>query len=52
MKRLIYFLIILFLVFPVSLVVTPILIIGVLCEIIGDITEEYMNWANRLVDKF
>ena len=52
MKRLIYFLSILFLVFPIVLVVTPILIIGLLCETIGDITEEYLNWANRLADKF
>ena len=52
MKRLIYFLIILFLVFPVVLIVTPITIIGQLCETIGHITEEYLNWTNRLLDKF
>lgn len=52
MKRLIYFLIILFLVFPIVLVVTPILIIGQLCETIGYIAEEYLNWTNRLADKF
>lgn len=52
MKRLIYFLIILFLVFPIVLIVTPILVIGIVCETIGDLTEEYLNWANRLTDKF
>ena len=52
MKRLIYFLIMLFLVFPILLAVTPILVIGVVCETIGDITEEYFNWLDRLADKF
>ncbi len=52
MKRLIYFLIILFLVFPVVLIVTPITIIGQLCEGVGYIAEEYLNWTNKLADKF
>ena len=52
MKRLIYFLIILFLVFPVVLIVTPITIIGQLWEGVGYITEEYLNWTNKLADKF
>ena len=52
MKRLISFLIILFLVFPIVLVVTPIHIIGLVCELISFITREYLNWAGRLVDKF
>lgn len=52
MKRLMSFLIILFLVFPIVLVVAPIRIIGLVCELISFIAVKYLNWADRLVNKF
>ena len=52
MKRLIYFLIIMVLVFPVVLIITPLLVIGLVCEAVGDMVDDYLHWANRLVDKF
>ena len=52
MKRLIYFLTIMILVFPVVLITTPLLVIGLVCETVGDMVDDYLHWVDRLVDKF
>lgn len=51
MKRLIHYLSIVFFVFPVLVVVTPILLLGWFCEIVGDAAEEYLKWVEKLVDR-
>lgn len=51
MKRIIYYLSIIFLVFPIMVVVTPILVLGLFCEFVADATDEYLNWASKLADR-